>query len=34
VRDFPTVVTMDSHGHSLHVGVEAQSRARLAELIG
>lgn len=34
VKDFPTVVTMDSHGGSLHAVVEEQSRAKLAELIG
>jgi len=34
VKDLPTVVTMDSHGGSLHAMVEEQSRARLAELIG
>ncbi len=34
VEDFPTVVTMDSHGGSLHEVVEEQSRAKLAELIG
>ena len=34
VEDFPVVVTMDSHGQSIHDQVEAQSRAKLAELIG
>jgi fumarate hydratase class I len=34
VRDFPTVVTMDSHGASLHAAVEEQSATRLAELVG
>jgi fumarate hydratase class I len=34
VEDFPVVVTMDSHGASIHDQVEAQSQARLAELIG
>ncbi len=34
VRDFPTVVTMDSHGGSLHAVVEEQSKARLVELLG
>jgi fumarate hydratase class I len=34
VKDLPTVVTMDSHGGSLHAIVEADSRARLAQLIG
>lgn len=33
VKDFPAVVTMDSHGHSLHSVVEQESRARLAELL-
>jgi len=34
VRDFPAVVTMDAHGQSLHVEVEARSAARLAQLVG
>lgn len=29
VKDFPSVVTMDAHGNSLHAQVEAQSRAAL-----
>ncbi|MFN2221363.1 MAG: FumA C-terminus/TtdB family hydratase beta subunit [Candidatus Promineifilaceae bacterium] len=33
VEDFPAVVTMDSHGQSIHDQVEAQSKAKLAELI-
>jgi fumarate hydratase subunit beta len=33
VRDFPVVVTMDSHGASTHVVIEAQSRAALERLI-
>jgi fumarate hydratase subunit beta len=33
VEDFPVVVTMDSHGQSIHDQVETQSRAKLAELI-
>jgi fumarate hydratase class I len=33
VKDFPAVVTMDSHGNSLHAAVLAQSQARLAEMI-
>ncbi len=33
VEDFPCVVTMDSHGQSLHAQVEADSRRRLAELL-
>ena len=34
VEDFPVVVTMDSHGESLHAQIEAQSREKLTELIG
>ncbi len=33
VKAFPAVVTMDSHGHSLHAEVEAQSRAALDRLL-
>lgn len=33
VEDFPVVVTMDSHGQSIHDQVEAQSQAKLAELL-
>ncbi len=33
VEDFPVVVTMDSHGVSIHEQVEAQSQAKLAELL-
>ena len=33
VEGFPAVVTMDSHGGSLHVEVEAASRARFDELV-
>jgi fumarate hydratase class I len=33
VKDFPAVVTMDSHGNSQHVVVEAQSRAALEKLL-
>ena len=33
VQDFPSVVTMDAHGKSLHADVRAQSQARLAELV-
>lgn len=33
IKDFPAVVTMDSHGGSLHVSVEAHSRAVLQELL-
>jgi len=34
VQGFPAVVTMDSHGASLHEMVRAQSAQKLAELIG
>jgi tartrate dehydratase beta subunit/fumarate hydratase class I family protein len=34
VENFPVVVTMDSHGNSLHAEVEKGSRARLEELLG
>ena len=34
VERFPVVVTMDSHGGSLHDEVEAASGGRLAELLG
>lgn len=34
VERFPVVVTMDSHGESLHERIEAQSKAKLAELLG
>ena len=33
VEDFPVVVTMDSHGNSLHDEIEQQSNAVLAELL-
>jgi len=33
VEDFPAVVTMDSHGESSSLAVEARSRARLEELL-
>ena len=33
VKDFPAVVTMDSHGKSLHAGMLASSAARLQELL-
>jgi len=33
VKDFPVVVTMDSHNNSLHDEVEQKSKAALAELI-
>ena len=32
VQDFVAIVTMDSHGHSLHAGIEAETGAKLAEL--
>jgi len=34
VLDFPAVVTMDSHGFSLHEQVKTQSKEALSELIG
>lgn len=33
VERFPVVITMDTHGKSLHADVEAASRARFEELI-
>lgn len=33
VEDFPVVVTMDSHGNSIHKLVEDQSQKKLAELL-
>jgi len=33
IKDFPVVVTMDSHGGSLHASVEAHSRAVLQDLL-
>jgi fumarate hydratase class I len=33
VKDFPVVVTMDSHGGSLHADVEAASKKALEELL-
>lgn len=33
VKDFPLVVTMDSHGNSIHTEVEAESRKRFEELV-
>ncbi len=33
VEDFPVVVTMDSHGQSIHDQVEAHSHEKLAQLI-
>jgi fumarate hydratase class I len=34
VRDFPVVVTMDSHGNSLHKDLEAESAKKLEYLSG
>jgi fumarate hydratase class I len=34
VEDFPVVVTMDSHGESIHKNIEAQSKEKLVELLG
>jgi fumarate hydratase class I len=34
VKDFPVVVTMDSHGGSLHAEVERASKAKLDALLG
>jgi fumarate hydratase subunit beta len=34
VKDFPVVVTMDSHGGSLHAEVEKASKASLERLLG
>jgi fumarate hydratase class I len=33
VEDFPAVVTMDTHGQSVHARVEAESKERLAALL-
>ena len=33
VEDFPCVVTMDSHGESLHEKIQANSRKKLEELL-
>jgi fumarate hydratase subunit beta len=33
VENFPAVVTMDSHGNSIHAEVEAKSKGRLGELL-
>jgi tartrate dehydratase beta subunit/fumarate hydratase class I family protein len=32
VKNFPVIVTMDSHGNSLHKDVEAESAKNLATL--
>ena len=34
VDKFPVVVSMDSHGNSLHDEVEAHSKAKLNQLLG
>jgi len=34
VENFPAVVTMDSHGSSIHAEVEAKSKEKLNELLG
>ncbi len=34
VKDFPTVVTMDTHGASIHEVVAERSKAKLANLLG
>ncbi len=34
VENFPAVVTMDSHGNSVHAEVEAKSKKKLSELLG
>ena len=34
VKEFPVVVTMDSHGKSIHAEVEEASQAKLKELLG
>jgi fumarate hydratase class I len=33
VRNFPAVVTMDAHGHSLHAEVESRSKTELERLL-
>ena len=33
VEDFPVVVTMDSHGQSIHQQVETQSKEKLSQLL-
>jgi tartrate/fumarate subfamily iron-sulfur-dependent hydro-lyase beta chain len=33
VKEFPAVVTMDAHGHSLHDAVLEQAKAKLAEVL-
>ena len=34
VEDFPVVVTMDSHGNSMHTAVEEESKKKLEALLG
>jgi len=34
VKDFPAIVTMDSHGNDIHRDIEASSMSKLRELIG
>jgi fumarate hydratase subunit beta len=34
VKSFPVVVTMDSHGESIHADVEKESKKKLEELMG
>ncbi len=34
VEDFPVVVTMDSHGGSIHDQIEAKSQSKFAEIVG
>ena len=34
VKEFPTVVTMDAHGNSLHQDIRELSEAKLQELLG
>jgi fumarate hydratase class I len=33
VEDFPVVVTMDSHGSSIHADIEAKSKAAFDKII-
>jgi len=33
VKDFPSVVTMDAHGNSLHAQIESQSKIILDQLL-
>ncbi|MEK9137277.1 MAG: fumarate hydratase C-terminal domain-containing protein, partial [Bacteroidota bacterium] len=34
VKDFPAIVTMDSHGNSLHADIEKASARELAKFVG